>query len=177
MQRTFFGSGASHRQAGAALVVGLLLLLVLTMLAISGVNSTSLNLVMAGNTQFAQNAFQSAETGIERSMAKNTFNPDPNLAPETQTNDEDEQDETCFRAVSKVQVCGIAQPALPGSSLDSYSTFHFQIESTGCAKRGASAKNIQALALIAPAGDSFAPEETCTVSGEVDGGAYDKLEY
>ena len=177
MQRTSFGFGASHRQAGAALVVGLLLLLVLTILAISGVNSTSLNLVMAGNTQFAQNAFQSAETGIERSMAKNDFNPDPNLAAETLSNEEDEEDETCFSAVSEVQVCGIAQPALPGSSLDNYSTFHFEIKSTGCAKRGASAKNIQALALIAPAGDSFAPKVNCTAAGEVDGGAYDKFEY
>lgn len=177
MIRTSFGFRTSHRQAGAALVVGLLLLVVLTLLAISGVNSTSLNLVMAGNTQFAQKAFQSAETGIERSMVVNDFNPDPSLPAETETNEEAEKDETCFTAVSKVQVCGIAQPALPGSSLGKYSTFHFQIESTGCAKRGASAKNIQALALIAPATDNVAPKEICDANGEVNGGANDKFEY
>lgn len=176
MPRTSFRLRASHRQAGAALVIGLLLLLVLTILAVSGVNSTSLNLVMAGNTQFAQNAFQSAETGIERSMAGNDFNPDPTLDPETLTNDEAEKDETCFTAVSEVQVCGMPQPALPGSSQDSYSTFHFEIDSTGCAKRAASARNIQALALIAPADASVAPTASCTASGEPDGDAITKFE-
>jgi hypothetical protein len=50
-----------QRQNGAALVVGLLLLMVLTLLAISGMNTASLELVMAGNTQYQQNAFQAAE--------------------------------------------------------------------------------------------------------------------
>jgi type IV pilus assembly protein PilX len=57
---------AKLAQRGAALVVGLLLLLVLTLLAISGMNTSTLELVMAGNTQFYQNAFQASETGIER---------------------------------------------------------------------------------------------------------------
>jgi hypothetical protein len=61
---------------GAALVVGLVLLLILTLLAISGMNTATTELVMAGNEMYQENAFQAAETGIERTMATATFNPD-----------------------------------------------------------------------------------------------------
>ena len=40
-----------NSQRGAALVIGLLLLLVLTVLAISGMNSASVEFLMAGNDQ------------------------------------------------------------------------------------------------------------------------------
>ena len=40
------------RQRGAALVIGLLLLLVLTLLAVSGMSSASVELIMAGNEQY-----------------------------------------------------------------------------------------------------------------------------
>ena len=48
----------SHaRQRGAALVIGLILLLVLTLLAVTGMNTASTELIMAGNEQYRQNAF------------------------------------------------------------------------------------------------------------------------
>jgi type IV pilus assembly protein PilX len=50
-------------QQGAALIIALLLLLVLTILGISGMNSASLEFIMAGNEQFKNSAFQAAETG------------------------------------------------------------------------------------------------------------------
>ena len=52
-----------HRQHGAALVTGLILLLVLTLLAVSGMNSASLEFMMAGNEQYCANAFSAAEAG------------------------------------------------------------------------------------------------------------------
>jgi Tfp pilus assembly protein PilX len=52
-------------QSGAALVVGLVLLLALTLLGISGVNMATLELRMAGNQQAQQLAFQAAETGLD----------------------------------------------------------------------------------------------------------------
>ena len=73
MSHTSFPAGAPERQRGAALVIGLILLLVLTVLAISGVNSASLEFFMAGNEQFRQNAFQAAETGIERALVNGQF--------------------------------------------------------------------------------------------------------
>lgn len=154
MPRTRSGHRIAHRQAGAALVVGLLLLLVLTVLAISGMNSSSLNLIMAGNTQYSQNAFQAAESGIERSIAANEFNPDPSITPERQ---EDDGELASYAAISTPQLAGASQPALPGSSLDSFSTYHFEIDSTGTSRRGATARNIQAIAVIAPADSTIAP--------------------
>src|SRR5690606_37277184 len=68
-KRNLSAHGGSRRQRGAALVVGLILLMVLTVLAISGMNTSTLELQMAGNTQFSENAFQAAETGIEVALA------------------------------------------------------------------------------------------------------------
>ena len=61
-------------QRGAVLVVGLILLMVLTVLGISGMNTATLELAMAGNTQYHQQAFQAAETGIDISIAQRNFN-------------------------------------------------------------------------------------------------------
>src|SRR5262245_66153083 len=62
-----------RRQGGAALVVGLVLLMILTLLAISGMNTSTLELQIAGNFQFSQNAFQAAEIGLQRAMAGGKF--------------------------------------------------------------------------------------------------------
>ncbi len=64
----------SQRQNGAALVVGLVLLVVITVLAISGMNTATTELAMARNDQNYENAFQAAETGLENALAQGTFN-------------------------------------------------------------------------------------------------------
>lgn len=53
-----------NKQTGAALVVGLVLLMVLTILAISTMRTATLQLLMAGNAQYKERAFQLAETGL-----------------------------------------------------------------------------------------------------------------
>jgi type IV pilus assembly protein PilX len=63
-----------HRQQGAALVVGLILLVVITVLAISGMNTATTELAMARNDQNYENAFQAAETGLENALAQGQFN-------------------------------------------------------------------------------------------------------
>lgn len=152
MTHTRSGYRIVHRQAGAALVVGLLMLLVLTVLGISGVNTSSLNLIMAGNTQYSENAFQAAEACIEQALAGNEFNPARGRPTERQENVPVGNGATCTRE-SIVQLCGDPQPALPGASLRSFSTFHFQIDSDGKAnQRDAVARHVQAIAVIAPAG-------------------------
>jgi len=62
------------RQGGAALVVGLILLVVVTVLAISGMNTATTELAMARNDQNYENAFQAAETGLEQAIAQGQFN-------------------------------------------------------------------------------------------------------
>ncbi len=63
-----------QRQDGAARVVGLVLLFVITVLAISGMNTATTELAMARNDQNYENAFQAAETGLENALAQGTFN-------------------------------------------------------------------------------------------------------
>ncbi len=61
-------------QDGAALVVGLVLLVVVTVLAVSGMNTATTELAMARNDQNYENAFQAAETGLEQALAQGRFN-------------------------------------------------------------------------------------------------------
>ncbi len=61
------------KQNGAALVVGLILLVVITVLAISGMNTATTELAMARNDQNTENAFQAAETGLEAALAQGRF--------------------------------------------------------------------------------------------------------
>lgn len=58
------------RQRGAALIVGLVLLMVLTVLAVSAMRTATLDLTMAGNAQFRENAFQLAESGIRATLRR-----------------------------------------------------------------------------------------------------------
>ena len=61
-------------QQGAALVVGLILLMVITVLSISGMNTATTELAMARNDQNYENAFQAAETGLEQALGQGGFN-------------------------------------------------------------------------------------------------------
>ncbi|MDH3848852.1 MAG: pilus assembly PilX N-terminal domain-containing protein [Gammaproteobacteria bacterium] len=63
-----------RKQSGAALIVGLLLLVVITVLAISGMSTATTELAMARNDQNYENAFQAAETGLEAALAQGQFN-------------------------------------------------------------------------------------------------------
>jgi type IV pilus assembly protein PilX len=62
------------KQGGAALVVGLILMVVITVLAISGMNTATTELAMARNDQSYENAFQAAETGLEMAISQGRFN-------------------------------------------------------------------------------------------------------
>ena len=62
-----------QKQNGAALVVGLILLVVITVLAISGMNTATTELAMARNDQNIENAFQAAETGLAIALGQGAF--------------------------------------------------------------------------------------------------------
>ena len=153
---------ASRRaQRGAALVVGMLLLLVLTLLAISGMNTASLELAMAGNLQYRENAFRAAETGVEQALVLGMFNPGdpPQRLPETEGETTPIRDTTAdaFSATITPQLDGAAQPALWGSSWDSFSTYHFEVQSNGESVRNAVATTVQGVAVIAPFDSTVTP--------------------
>ena len=65
-----------NRQTGATLIVGLILLLVLTVVGISGMNTATMEITMAGNAQFQQDAFQAAEDAIDLAVGTRGYNTD-----------------------------------------------------------------------------------------------------
>lgn len=141
-------------QHGAALVVGLLLLLVLTLLAISGMNSASLEFIMAGNEQYRSNAFQAAEAGIEQSIQQGAFNPG---AP-VQTLNGAPTATDAWTATLTPQLGGVPLAAIWGNSWNSFSTYHFEISSVGTSVRSANAINLQGVAVISPWDPTVQPD-------------------
>lgn len=141
----------SVRERGAALVIGLVLLAILTLLAITGMNTASTELIMAGSEQYRQNAFQAAETGIERAITVLTTVPQdgvpvvvaPTLVPNSTTDR--------FRTSS--QYMG-EDKDVPGFSAGKFAGLHYRIESTGTSTRNASATHEQGAYLVASAGGS-----------------------
>ena len=145
---------ARARQKGAALVVGLILLLVLTLLAISGMNTATLELQMAGNNQFTQSAFQAAESGVEATMQSGNFN--TNVAydsgPVAIPDSNDSYEATMeFNADN-----GVSPDPNGGSSIGEggigFNAYHFDIVSTGTSNRDATATTTQSFYIIGPGG-------------------------
>ncbi len=134
----------AHRQRGAALIVGLLLLLVVTLLAVAGMNSASVEFVMAGNEQYRSRAFQAAEAGIEESLVKGIFNPgDPKIQAVAGDVTFTANSKDDYSAAVERQLDGAAQPAIWGNTWNSFSTYHFQITSTGTSVRNSRSVNVQ----------------------------------
>jgi type IV pilus assembly protein PilX len=141
------GSGYPRRQRGAALIIGLMLLLVLTLLAISGMNAATTEFVMAGNEQYHANAFQAAEFGIAQAIATSNFDPDTPDPPFVGAVTGSPNDN--FNAVVAYQ------NKTPGALYYTYSantvdTYHFEVQSTGTSVRNARAVNAQGVAEIGP---------------------------
>ena len=61
------------KQNGAALVVGLMLLVVITVLAISGMHTATTELALVRNDQAYEDAFQAAETGLATALSQGQF--------------------------------------------------------------------------------------------------------
>lgn len=63
----------TKKQQGSTLVVALILLIALSLLAISSMNTATLDLIMAGNEQYRARAFSAAESGIKKALLSNNF--------------------------------------------------------------------------------------------------------
>ena len=139
-------------EKGAALITTLILLTVVTLLAIAAMRSTSFGFIQAGNEQLRERAFVAAETGIEQAIAANKFDPN-NLTPVTLPTGTSTGGDTYVVSVV-TQVGGAAQGALFGSSWNKFSTYQFQITSTGSSLRSAAAVHQQGVAVLAPSSTS-----------------------
>jgi type IV pilus assembly protein PilX len=135
----YSSSIGKYRQQGAALVVGMLLLIVITLLAISSMNASTLELQMAGNNQFRQNSFQAAEIGIEQAMQTTTLTTDATVTTAVTSVGAGSSD---TYQVSTYHSCAakMAAPAI-GFDTNLYSNYVFDATSTGNSARGAQSQN------------------------------------
>jgi type IV pilus assembly protein PilX len=166
-------SRQAHRQSGVVLAISLLLLLVLTVLAMAGMQAATIELQMAAAEQHQQRAFQAAEAGIEQAIAAGDFtldpaaaaacyndpaSPEPTLIPGTGTpitacphpsGDPAGRCEYCLRFDAASGVTPV-----PGTGQDvdmDLRAYHFVIDAVGIAGRGARSEHTQSIYVVGPA--------------------------
>ena len=183
------------RQRGAALVVGLLLLLVLTLLGISGMTTASNELQMAGNEQYQERAFQAADAGVERAIQAGVYDTtatigtyapsaDPNLPPtpqrgsgvagcmQTIASDGSVSDtEDCYEYFMRFDEQTGTTPVPGGGSSPGLQAYHFVVDAYGTSNRGAVSHLTQSFYIVGPAAepddaDPSEPAPTCAVDPE-----------
>ncbi|HLG52828.1 MAG TPA: PilX N-terminal domain-containing pilus assembly protein [Steroidobacteraceae bacterium] len=153
MNRKISPPFAAQREQGAALIVGLILLLVLTILAVSGVLTSTLELRMVGNQQQQERAFQAADTAIEIAIASATFSTTGEVVvaptPVDATDPDGDQYEYVLRFESESSL-----PTVPtGYSLGSgFQAYHFAVDSVGTSSGGANSEHAQGFYIVGPGG-------------------------
>lgn len=134
-------AGAPCAQRGAALIIGLVLLLAMTVLGISGMSMSTLELTMAGNMQSHQRAFECAETGIDRAITEPAL-PGGMAAI----------NEVCGDGNFTAQNEFVTTTLPPdGAFSTDIAAYHFDIESAGTGPRNAASTHTQSFYVIGPA--------------------------
>lgn len=123
------------RQRGAALVIGLMLLVIVTLLAITAVGTSNTELIMAGNEQFRERATQAADAGIEAAIRTLRTDVPPgsgakdyaNIALPSLTGD---------TYTTRSEYLGYSTISYNGSA---FTTFVYRVRSTGASLRNSTA--------------------------------------
>jgi len=104
------------RQAGASLLVSLIMLVVITLLVVSAINSSNVNLRIAGNMQARDEVRAAAQQAIEQ-FVSNYANFYPTAAATSSVNIDIDKNGTNFVAVSiATPICKRASPQVPARS-------------------------------------------------------------
>lgn len=139
-----------HRQRGAVLIISLVLLMVLTILAISTMRTASLGLLMAGNTQYRENAWQLAQTGIDTVL--HAGDPAISVSCDMATADAP----VAINALGgsyTTMVCYRGESMTPGNSITRVPTFNYEVHADGSTEqRGARARLVQGFAVTGASG-------------------------
>jgi type IV pilus assembly protein PilX len=140
-----------RRQSGAALVIGMLLLLVLTILAFTGLNSSTTELAMASNEQFRRNAAQASASGIENAISNlrnvpTTLGGAPVISGLRPANGS-----PVDRYNTRTRYLG-EERGIPQSSIDRFVGLHFEIESDGTSARNARDTQTQGVFVVSGTG-------------------------
>lgn len=146
------------RQKGAVLVVSLLLLVVITTLAVSGMNTATTELAMARNDQNYEFAFQAAETGLEQAMAQGSFNTLAETDLGLSYVDEDSQHDEYHAKIEYEDSTLVPDKAFSLGVGSGIAAYHFQATSEAKSKRApgsttdrdSSAVHTQAFYVVGP---------------------------
>jgi hypothetical protein len=137
------------RQTGATLIVGLVLLLLLTIVGVSGMNTATFEVAMSGSSQYQQDAFQMAEDGIDIALAQRGFTTSgPRTIPWLGDPHYDRRSITSFVTTTPVPDAAFSA----GTTTGSVQAFHFDIVSEGRGARNASSTHTQSFYVLGPGG-------------------------
>lgn len=149
------GTPTRNKQGGTALFIGLVMLVVIAIIGVSGVRSVVMEKNMASNNQYQMVVFQAAETAVEGSLADDTafvaaINtgtagtwPTRNFAVTHASNS---------FAVSSTAQISVGAPTVPiGYSIGDFVTYPFTIIADGTvASINAADRHVQTASKIAP---------------------------
>lgn len=155
------GQPQQSRQRGAALVVALILLVALSLMAISSMNTASLDLIMAGNEQFRSRSFVAAEAGIEYAMDYAPLNSNSDY---TQSATAVGSGSDSFTYTLTRPNGGEPEPVVGDSSMNEgsgFSRISFRITSDGKSERGTASRHIQELYREIRKPDSASAADEC----------------
>jgi type IV pilus assembly protein PilX len=143
-----FGNAGSN-QGGAALVIGLVLLLIVTILAISGVFTANMELRMVRNTQSQERAFQAAEVAVEDALANPVLSTSTPFTQATIAVPNSAGDTYSYQ----LQFVGQTPlgTGMTGFSIGTaFQSYHFQVDSTGNGPDNALAQHTQSFYVVGP---------------------------
>ncbi len=141
---------SGRHQTGAALIVSLILLMVLTVLAVSTLRTASLELLMAGNAQFRENAFRLAQSGID-AVLRGSEPVGAGDCPAATADPAVDIAELGGRYVT--EVCYRGESVSLGNSFPRFPTYNYEVTSTGSTSaRDARASLVQGYALTGASG-------------------------
>lgn len=140
-------------QKGFALLIGLIFLLILTILATTGMKMARLELLMAGNEQFFAQAIHAAEAAVEKQIAAGSFL----LSHTSSSNNNPVNADTPASISGRSDIFYLDQgPAPDGGYSDDVLTHRFRIQATGVAPAGPTARAEvtlnQGIYILAPGG-------------------------
>lgn len=147
-------------QRGAALVIGLILLTVITLLAVVGMNIANTELASATSEQLRLRAFNAAETGVEarvqtlRADATTSSTPDNRAAVEVENsplNTSTKAATDTYATTTQYRGEGVV---LSRFTIGSFIGFNYSIQSTGTSARNAVAVHTIGAYIVNGTGDS-----------------------
>ena len=151
------------KQRGAALVIGLILLVVITLLAVVGMNIANTELASATSEQLRLRAFNAAETGLEARLQTLADDADTDPTPvESDVLDVENSPLNTVTGEAADTYSTITTYRGEGNMLSRYSAgtfvgFHYSIESTGRSARNAESLHTAGAFLINGVGDNNPP--------------------